>query len=34
MLRSKRVLFSDLAVDIAGEGFETELTTPHQFDGV
>ena len=30
--RSGKILHSDLAVDIAGVGFKTEPTTPHQID--
>ena len=32
--RNGKVLFNDLAVDIAGVGFKTEPTNPHQIDGV
>ena len=29
-----KALYNDLAVDIAGVGFKTEPTTPHQIGGV
>ena len=32
--RSGGIVFSDLAAEIAGLGFKTAPTTPHQIDGV
>ena len=32
--RSEKVIFNELAVDIACVGFKTEPTTPHQIFGV
>ena len=32
--KSGRILFNDLAADIAGVGFKAEPTIPHQFGGV
>ena len=32
--RNQKVLSNDLAVNIAGVGFKTEPTTPHQIGGM